>query len=97
MASEQSALGGERASACVHCGAPVPSENRSAFCCNGCEAVHAFLSSEGLDRYYELRPRDGLPARPDTERDHKWLEPLALFGALKDRLGDVAWWDWPPG
>src|SRR5580700_3354762 len=24
-----------------------------------------------------------------------WLEPYALFRALKDSFGGVAWWDWP--
>ncbi len=63
---------------CAHCGADVPAGTRGAFCCAGCEAVHAFLEGAGLERYYELRPRDGMPARPDRERDHKWLEPLAV-------------------
>ncbi len=31
------------------------------------------------------------------ERHRDWLEPLALYGALKDRVGDVGWWDWPTG
>jgi 4-alpha-glucanotransferase len=29
------------------------------------------------------------------EEEAKWLDPFALFMALKDRNGGVAWWDWP--
>ncbi len=62
--------------ACAHCGAPCRATTEPAFCCGGCETVFAILSGEGLERYYDLRPRDGLPARPDIARDHKWLEQL---------------------
>ncbi|MCA8950508.1 MAG: heavy metal translocating P-type ATPase metal-binding domain-containing protein [Planctomycetes bacterium] len=30
------------------------SEGSSSFCCSGCEAVHALLVGEGLERFYEL-------------------------------------------
>src|SRR5262245_39679437 len=37
--------------------------------------------------------------RPDFERfcenQAEWLDAFALFMALKDRNGGVAWWEWP--
>jgi Cu2+-exporting ATPase len=62
--------------ACLHCALPLPSFERSAFCCRGCEAVHALLSNGGLSRYYELGGGDGHPVSQGTS-DHKWLEPIA--------------------
>lgn len=40
---------------CTHCGLPVPEQRRSsAYCCGGCEAVHALLVGDGLERFYDL-------------------------------------------
>jgi len=78
MQTSESTGGGLARRSCTHCGGVVlggPVQG-VAFCCAGCEAVYAILSREGLEGYYQLRPEDGLPARPDPERDHKWLEPL---------------------
>ena len=58
---------------CRHCG------NRSIrgeFCCDGCAAVHALLHAEGLDRYYDLRGSQGVPALSAAKplSDDAWLD-----------------------
>lgn len=54
--------------ACTHCGLPVPPALRrdtaadaplEQFCCAGCRTVYAVIHGEGLDRFYELRERQG--------------------------------------
>jgi P-type Cu2+ transporter len=65
---------------CLHCGAAIAGDAR--FCCPGCAAVHAFLGQAGLDRYYDLRGPEGVPAIAagevaDARADRKWLEPIA--------------------
>ena len=49
------------ASACAHCGLPVPAGRRAvdgpAFCCAGCEIVHAAIAANGLEQFYALRER----------------------------------------
>ena len=87
MDSRDSTSGGQ--ARCLHCGARV--SDGGAFCCRGCETVHGILEGEGLERYYDLHPQDGLPARPQADRDHKWLEPLqqqlsAADGLIKLRV-----------
>ena len=46
-------------SSCTHCGQPVPETllkpDGPSFCCSGCETVYAFLNSQGLSHYYELK------------------------------------------
>jgi|688.fasta_scaffold06822_8 Cu2+-exporting ATPase len=49
---------------CIHCHAEVaqPAEivwDGKPFCCQGCCAAYQWLSSEGLEQYYELRERFG--------------------------------------
>jgi Cu2+-exporting ATPase len=61
---------------CLHCALPLPTFEKSAFCCRGCEAVYDLLSNGGLARYYELGGGDGHPVSQGTS-DHKWLEPIA--------------------
>lgn len=61
---------------CLHCGLSLDARARSDFCCPGCEAVHALLRHERLDRYYALGGARGAappPTRADR-RDTKWLE-----------------------
>lgn len=65
-----------REAVCAHCLLPLPLGASSAFCCRGCEEVHALLQGAGLDRYYDLGGGDGHPVAR-TGADHKWLEPIA--------------------
>lgn len=62
--------------ACLHCALPLPTFEKSAFCCRGCEAVYGLLANGGLSRYYDLGGGDGHPVSQGTS-DHKWLEPIA--------------------
>jgi len=55
------------ASACDHCGLPVPAalqrpEAEHQFCCHGCETVFGIIHARGFEAYYRLR--DELPGRP---------------------------------
>src|SRR5450432_342499 len=62
---------------CLHCGLPLDGEGP--FCCAGCRAVYALLTSGGLEQYYALRGVRGVPV-PDAHverRDVKWLEGIA--------------------
>ncbi|MEM7146018.1 MAG: heavy metal translocating P-type ATPase metal-binding domain-containing protein [Verrucomicrobiota bacterium] len=68
------------ARACKHCGTtfspPSPSEK---FCCNGCAFVHQLLTSENLQRFYDLKGKTILPpvkSRAFETRDFAWLKPL---------------------
>ncbi|MBS2018877.1 MAG: HAD-IC family P-type ATPase [Deltaproteobacteria bacterium] len=65
-----------RESVCAHCLLPLPLGTDSAFCCRGCEEVHALLQGGGLARYYELGGGEGHPI-PPASIDRKWLEPIA--------------------
>lgn len=46
---------------CRHCGESMssPRLQRRGFCCHGCEAAFALISSLGLDSFYQLRDRVG--------------------------------------
>ena len=72
MRATAPAAAGARTS-CLHCGSEVA--NGSAFCCAGCETVHALLHEAGLDRYYDLGQGAPSPAA-ENRLDHKWLEPI---------------------
>jgi len=72
---------------CLHCGQSIAPSNTSAYCCLGCEAVHAALSDGDLLRYYDLR---GDSAEPVGDlhlerRDKLWLEPIAEQVAASDK------------
>ena len=77
---------------CRHCGLPLPDDAdgdarwiAEGFCCRGCRAVHQVLQAGGLQRFYELRGRRGVPVgelRLDESRP--WLE--ALQGAPRCEL-----------
>ncbi|MBK7406318.1 MAG: heavy metal translocating P-type ATPase metal-binding domain-containing protein [Phycisphaerales bacterium] len=50
--------------ACSHCGLPVPAglvepDTTEQFCCGACRAVWEAIHGCGLERYYELRDRQG--------------------------------------
>lgn len=74
-------------SRCAHCAQPLVNDAFSPFCCRGCRAVHAILTTAGLTRYYDLRRGPGLPPADLESRriDHKWLELVD-----KERSGDMA-------
>ncbi len=61
---------------CRHCLNPVDDAVGGEFCCEGCAAVYALLSSRHLDRYYDLRPGAGRAVPRDGARDHKWLDAI---------------------
>lgn len=51
------------ATACSHCGLPVPKGlvergSREQFCCHGCRSAYALIHACGLDTYYRLRDTD---------------------------------------
>jgi len=70
--------------ACAHCGLPVPAgrvaTTEPAFCCSGCEVVHAAIAEHGLDRFYELRRAADVPAVPahPTARGYAELDDPAF-------------------
>ncbi|MDB4960093.1 MAG: fixI [Myxococcales bacterium] len=70
--------------ACAHCGLPVPAgrsvSTGDAFCCAGCEIVHAAIAEHGLERFYDLRgesDRIAAPAHP-TARPYTELDDPAF-------------------
>ena len=68
--SAASEAGPAQGGVCLHCASPTPAG--SAFCCAGCENVHALLRDEGLARYYDLRGGAGVLF--DTTRFVRALE-----------------------
>lgn len=72
------------ASACSHCGQPVPEAPAPAFCCSGCAAVYGALQSCGLGGYYAMRAELGSsPGPASTGGQYDWLdsaEVLATHG-----------------
>lgn len=71
---------------CAHCGQPVARAvggAEPAFCCRGCETVHAALHEAGLEAYY--RVRQTLP------------EPVSAAASPDDPLLDRAGEDGAPG
>ncbi len=64
--------------ACKHCGLSIPAKLLSnGFCCSGCAAVFEFLQSEGLERFYDLRPVAGPPVGDaPAATKHDWLDDL---------------------
>lgn len=80
-----------RATACRHCGEPVPRgslgvPDASAFCCHGCAASWTLLHEAGLEHFYDLPERRGRAVRPSgrgfEEFDH------AAFHRLHVRAAD---------
>jgi P-type Cu2+ transporter len=59
-----------RLATCVHCTLPVPAGRAGAFCCAGCEVVHAAIAAHGLDQFYALRET----AAPGRTTDHDYAE-----------------------
>ena len=63
------------ATACVHCGLPVPPASRDReFCCAGCRTVHGLLLGAGLERFYDLGGGKGQPiGREPQPAARDWL------------------------
>jgi 4-alpha-glucanotransferase len=55
--------------------------------------------AQGFSRFWEqelaLDTERARAFRAFCEAEAAWLDEYALFRALKDRHGGVAWWDWP--
>ena len=93
-----SAIAAERrampvATACEHCGLPVPEaaprNGGRAFCCTGCEAVWHALHSCGLGRYYELQRAAGEHGnRPSPQASHAWLDHAEFAARHVERSAD---------
>lgn len=72
---------------CAHCTLPVPrgelraGETRQ-FCCGGCRAVYGALHECGLERYYEMRAKSGIPA--------DGAEPARVTGRGFEALDDAS-------
>ncbi len=76
---------GREEASCAHCGLPVPAQwgrggDGPQFCCSGCLAAHRILSECGLDGFYALPDRRGVPVEPSRkgfeEFDHPAFQAL---------------------
>ena len=79
----------EVAASCFHCGEPCQesrfSTAQKAFCCQGCRVVHDLLSESGLDQFYALSPKPGIPVRRQKEVHHwRFLDEPVLQQQLMD-------------
>lgn len=57
---------GRIATACDHCGAPVP-PGGGAYCCTGCEAARELVAGLGLDAFYRRRTAAPGAQRPEMD------------------------------
>ncbi|MEZ5300805.1 MAG: heavy metal translocating P-type ATPase metal-binding domain-containing protein [Verrucomicrobiales bacterium] len=68
------------ATLCRHCGTPCPDE-RSEFCCGGCQFVYRLIHESGFDQYYDLKgARELAPAGsapPFANTVDPWLAETA--------------------
>src|SRR5438309_349512 len=80
----------EATTCCLHCLTPVANGGGD-FCCTGCSMVYALLRTNGLDRFYELRGKDGWPVTgsQSERRDLRWLEPLEEMLRREAGVGSV--------
>lgn len=73
---------------CLHCNAPLQGITvvGNGFCCQGCQAVYHILHQEGLDRFYELAPKDLPPPNAEEEKGNfdsfAWLDGKDSVGQL---------------
>ena len=79
------------ATACTHCGLPVPrglieADQPHQFCCQGCRAVFRIIHAEGLDDYYTMRRslEKGRAAAPDAHIDYDAYDDPAFAEAFTD-------------
>jgi Cu2+-exporting ATPase len=74
------ALAATAATACGHCGLPVPTGRirddaaGASYCCAGCELVAGALREHGLDRFYDLREQ-AAPARTTSRSYEEFDDP----------------------
>ncbi len=83
---------------CAHCGLPVPPalrvEEGPSFCCRGCAGAWEILHGAGLERFYELRAREGevgVPARPEEGRAYAEMDAPAFLEEYGTALGGGRW------
>lgn len=77
------------ATACVHCGLPVPAAllrpgGEHSFCCGGCATAYAIIHEGGLDRYYDLPERRAAAVAPSGKSFEEFDHPA--FHALYVRV-----------
>ncbi len=82
---------------CAHCGLPVPESLRAgrgpSFCCRGCAGAWELLHGAGLERFYELRAREGavgVPARGGG-RAYDEMDDPAFLREHGTPLGSGRW------
>lgn len=66
-----------RVKVCLHCGDDLPFQRkRGLFCCTGCHVVYDLIHSQGLNRFYELRPKRIRPLTHyfSREEDLSWVD-----------------------
>ena len=90
LAPAQGVAGAAAATACAHCGLPVPaglaglSGKEPAFCCGGCRTAWDVLHDAGLARYYDLSERRAArvesSGRTFEEFDHPAFHELWVRG-----------------
>ena len=73
------------ATACAHCGLPVPTallrpDGEHSFCCGGCATAYAIIHDGGLDRYYDLPERRSAAVAPSGKSFEEFDHPA--FHAL---------------
>ena len=73
------------ATACAHCGLPVPAalrhpDGQDSFCCGGCATAFAIIHEGGLDRYYDLPERRAAAVAPSGKSFEEFDHPA--FHAL---------------
>ncbi len=76
------------ATACFHCGAPLPrvpvraaqADGPRAFCCDGCATAAAWIEGADLGDYYRLRSADAARVDPDAPDFSAWDREDVLQG-----------------
>ena len=80
---------------CSHCALPVPAglverEASEQFCCGACRAVWEAIHGCGLERYYELRDRQGAEGKQpkSTGRGYEEFDDPAFLALYAKELGE---------
>ncbi len=84
--------------ACAHCSLPVPAGlvepgAERQFCCSACRAVYEAIHGCGLERYYELRDRQGAAGRraQTTGRSYEEFDDATFRSLYCRALGGGVW------